>query len=178
MSVALAIVCGQMHAHCNFSTCHPSYPQASPPDHPFLVLGLLALSPGFLVLLRLVTILVTILGISLCFSRVRRGRALRSRGFRLGDYDAISVTRSRSERHNTTILVGTTDAFGAGGELECQLLRTLARRILGPGTRVSTRISSTMDSVYSITVGEYLAIDKAVSVSRSTCVHLRRLDRP
>ena len=48
----------------------------------------------------------------------------------LGDHDTVSVTLSRNERHKTTILVGTTDAFGARGELDCQLLRALARRSL------------------------------------------------
>jgi hypothetical protein len=113
-----------MHAHC-----HPSYP--SLPHHPFLVLGLLAVR--ILVLLRQVTILVTILGICPRLylpRRARRGRVLH-RGFRLGDYDTIPVTHIRNERHNTTILVGTTSAFDAGGELDGQLLRTLASRILG-----------------------------------------------
>ena len=95
------------------------------PDHPLLVLGLIALSHGVLVLLRLVnslitslvTSLVTILAICLCLYRVRRGRALRS-GSRLGDYDAISETRIRNERCKTTVLVGTTCAFGASGELD------------------------------------------------------------
>ena len=50
---------------------------------------------------------------------------------RLRDYDAISITRSRSERYETTILVGTTSAFDTVGELDGKLLRTLARRALG-----------------------------------------------
>ena len=136
---------GQMHMHCNFTTCHPSCP--SLPHHPFLVLGLLVVS--HLVLLRLVTIL----GICMYISRVRRGRdriVLHS-GSRLGDYDAISITCTRNERCKTTILVGTTSAFRALGELDGQLLRTLARRILE--IRVSTRVRSTMDSVYIFTVG-------------------------
>jgi hypothetical protein len=58
------------------------------------------------------------------------GRTLRSSS-RLGDYDAISITRSRNERYKTTILAATTLAFGVVGELEGQLLRTLVRRILG-----------------------------------------------
>ena len=121
-----------MRANARVSPPATSY--HSLPDHPLLVLGLLALSHGVLVLLRLVTILVailvTILAICLCLSRVRRGRALRS-GFRLGDYDAISETRIRNERCKTTVLGGTTRAFGAGGELDGQLLRSFARRVLG-----------------------------------------------
>ena len=120
-----------MRAHCNFTgftTCHPSHP--SLPNHPFLVLGLVG--PSRLVCLRLVSIL----GTCLCLFRVRRGRALLSAsasasGIRLGDYDAISITRSRNERYKTTVLVATTSAFGVVGELEGQLLRTLARRVLG-----------------------------------------------
>jgi hypothetical protein len=108
--------------------------RASPPatsyhsllDHPLPVLGVPALSHGVLVLLRLVTIL----AICLCLYRVRRSRVLRS-GFRLGDYDAISETRIRNERCKTTVLIGTTSTFDAGGELDGQLLRTLARRVLG-----------------------------------------------
>jgi hypothetical protein len=95
----------------------PATSYHSLPDHPLLVLGLSALSHGVLVLLRLVAILVSILAICLCLSRVRRARVLRS-GFRLGDYDAISETRIRNERSKTTVLVGTTSAFGAGGELD------------------------------------------------------------
>jgi hypothetical protein len=95
----------------------PATSYDSLPDHPLLVLGLPALSHGVLVLLRLVAILVSILAICLCLSRVRRARVLRS-GFRLGDYDAISETRIRNERSKTTVLVGTTSAFGAGGELD------------------------------------------------------------
>jgi hypothetical protein len=102
-----------------------------------MVLGLHAVS--LLVLRRLASLLgllrlVTILGICprLCLSRVRRGgdrRVLHS-GSRLGDYDAISITRTRNERCKTTILVGTTSAFRASGELDGKLLRTLARRVL------------------------------------------------
>ena len=116
------------------TTCHPSYP--SLPHHPFLVLGLLVVTR--LGLLRLVTILVTALVIFLgiCLrlrlSRIRRGRVRRvlHSGSRLGDYDAISITRTRNERCKTTILVGTTRAFRASGELDGQLLRTLARGVL------------------------------------------------
>ena len=75
--------------------------------------------------------LITSLGICLCLCPVRRGRALSSGiRVRLGDYDAISITSSRNERYKTTILVGTTSAFDAIGELDAQLLRTLARRTL------------------------------------------------
>jgi hypothetical protein len=49
----------------------------------------------------------------------------------LRDYDAISITPIRNDRYKTTILVGTTSAFDAVGELDAQLLRTLAGRILG-----------------------------------------------
>ena len=111
-----------MHAHCNFTTCHPSRP--SLPHHHFLAIGLVGCS--IQVCLRLVTIL----GICLCFSAVRRGRALLS-GIRLRDYGAISIARSRNERYKTTFLVATTSAIGAVGELDGQLLRTLARRCLG-----------------------------------------------
>jgi hypothetical protein len=74
----------------------------------------------------------------------------------LRDYDAISITPIRNERYKTTILVGTTSAFDAVGELDRQLLRTFAGRTL-------------------ITVGDYLAIGKAGP--RSTWIHLRRLDQ-
>jgi hypothetical protein len=118
-----------MRGHYNLTTCHPSQP--SLPDHPFLVLGLVVLD-----CLRLVSVLgtclVSILGICLWLPRVRRGRALLSAsGIRLGDYDAISITRSRNERYKTTILAATTLAFGVVGELEGQLLRAFVRRILG-----------------------------------------------
>jgi len=124
---------GQMHAHCNFTgftACHPSHP--SLPDHPCLLIELVGRS--LLVCLRLPTILPTILGICLYLFRVRRGRALLS-GFRLRDYDAISITRSRNERCKTTILVGTTTAFDVVGELDGQLLRTFVRRFLGDMTQ-------------------------------------------
>jgi hypothetical protein len=111
-----------MHARCNFTACHPSHP--SLPHHHFMAIDL----GGHILLVYLR--LVTILGICLYLFRVRsRGRALRS-GFRLGDYDAISITRSRNERRKTTILVGTATAFDAVGELDGQLLRTFVRRIL------------------------------------------------
>lgn len=117
---------------CNITTCHAS--QLSLPDHPFLVLGLVG--TGLLVRIRLfrvrlvlVRLVLVRLGICLSLCPVRRGRTLLS-SIRLGDYDAISVTRSRSERYKTTILVGTTSAFNAIGELDAQLLRTLARRTL------------------------------------------------
>ena len=75
---------------------------------------------GLLALLRLVTIL----PICLCLPRVRsRGRALLG-AFRLRDYDAISKSSIRNERGKTTILLATTDAFRAVGELDGQLLRT------------------------------------------------------
>ena len=70
--------------------------------------------------------------------RVRRGRALLG-GIRLGDYDAISITRSRNERYKTTILVATTGAFDTVGELGGQLLRTLARRCLGDKSQYEDR---------------------------------------
>jgi hypothetical protein len=64
------------------------------------------------------------------FLLVPRGIALRIiSGLR--DHDTIPVTHIRNERHNTTILLGTTTALGAGGELDGQLLRTLASRVLG-----------------------------------------------
>jgi hypothetical protein len=68
----------------------------------------------------------------LCFILVRviRGGTLRI-SFRLRDYDAISITPIRNERYKTTILVGTTSAFDAVGELDRQLLRTFAGRTLG-----------------------------------------------
>ena len=76
--------------------------------------------------------LVTILGIRVYLSRVRRGRDRRVlySGSCLGDYDAISITCTRNERCKTTILVGTTSAFRASGKLDGQLLRTLARGVL------------------------------------------------
>lgn len=95
-----------MHAHCSFTTCHPSRP--SLPDHPIqrpaarllvlrrlvsiLVLRLLA---RLLVLLRLATIM----SICMYLSRVRRGRGCRvlHSGFPLGDYDTISRIRTRNE---------------------------------------------------------------------------------
>jgi len=85
--------------------------------HGLVTLSLVTL--GRLALLRLVTIL----AICLCLPRVRRGRALLC-AFRLGDYDAISKTSIRNERGKTTILVATTNAFRAVGELDGQLLRT------------------------------------------------------
>ena len=59
------------------------------------------------------------------------GRTLRSIFRRLGDYEAISITRSHNDRYKTTILVATTGAFGAVGQLEARLLRTSGVRILG-----------------------------------------------
>jgi hypothetical protein len=124
MSVALVSLCARADARAlQLPTCHPSHP--SLPDHPFLVTLSLRASR------RLVTtILVTILGICLYRCHGRRGRALLS-GCRLGDYGAISITLIRNERYKATILVGTTNAFDAVGELEAQGLRTLARRCLG-----------------------------------------------
>jgi hypothetical protein len=57
------------------------------------------------------------------FSHVLRGRTLHVIS-RLRDYDAISVIVIRNERYKATILVGTTTAFGAVGELDAQGLRT------------------------------------------------------
>ena len=122
---------------CDITTCHAS--QLSLPDHPFLVLGLVGtgllvrirLFRVRLVLVRLVLVRLVLVRLGICLSLcpVRRGRTLLS-SIRLGDNDAISITRSRSERYKTTILVGTTSAFNAIGELDTQLLRTLARRTL------------------------------------------------
>ena len=134
MSVALVSPCARADALApQLHRLHhlpPFTPFSS--NHPFLVLGLVG--PSRLVCLRLVSIL----GTCLRLFRVRRGRALLSAspsasasGIRLGDYDAISIARSRNERYKTTILVATTSAFGVVGELEGQLLRTLARRALG-----------------------------------------------
>jgi hypothetical protein len=111
---------------------HPSQP--SLPDHPLLV-GLVGPTGSPLVRVRLGTTLVaiclgTILGTCRSLCPVRRGRAILS-GIRLRDYDAISITPIRNDRYKTTILVGTTSAFDAVGELDAQLLRTLAGRILG-----------------------------------------------
>jgi hypothetical protein len=55
--------------------------------------------------------------------RVLKGRTFHGIS-RLRDYDAISVTAIRNERYKATILVGTTSAFGAIGELDAQGLRT------------------------------------------------------
>jgi len=100
-----------MHAHCIFTTCHPSH--HSLPRHPFDLAG-----PSLLLWISLVTI-------RLCLPPVRRGRIC------LGDYDAISVTRSRDERRKATILVATTNAFDTVGELDRQLFRRVfGRRFL------------------------------------------------
>ena len=49
----------------------------------------------------------------------------------MGDYDTISVTRSRDERCKATILVATTNAFDTVRELDCQLFRRVfGRRFL------------------------------------------------
>lgn len=64
------------------------------------------------------------------FFLVPRGRTLRIIS-RLADHDAISITRSRNKRCNTAILVLTTKAFYALGELDGQLLRTCICRTLG-----------------------------------------------
>lgn len=165
-----------MRVHCNFTSSHHSQPS---PDHPFLVIRCIA--PSLLVRRRLagirvrglatVTIMATIIaclrlatiqGISLFFL-ARRGRLLRS-GLRLGDCDAISISCGRYERCNTKILVGTTCAFDAVGELGGQLLRTAALRVLGDMSQYA-RISNTMDSMYFITVVNHLAIRKDTSRS-------------
>jgi hypothetical protein len=143
MSVALVSLCARADARAlHLPTCHPSHP--SLPDHPFLValclrvvrrlattmLATTVLVTTILVTTILVTILVTILGICLFRCPGRRGRALLS-GCRLGDYGAISITLIRNERYKATILVGTTNAFDAVGELDAQGLFTFVRRILG-----------------------------------------------
>jgi hypothetical protein len=130
-NVCGAFLCGQMHAHCNFTSFtsyHPSQP--SLPDHPFLVLASGLAGPSLLVLVCLATVLAICRWLSpVC----TRGRVLRSAsGFRrLGDHHAISITRSRDERCKTEILGATTNAFDVRGQLDGQFLSTLARRILG-----------------------------------------------
>jgi hypothetical protein len=109
-------------------TCHPSQP--SLPDHPFVVIGLVGAARPATSILSLLLILglllarLAILGsISLCLPRVRVGsRALRS-GSSLGDYNAVSITRSRNERYKTKLPRGPTSALRAVGQLNGQLLR-------------------------------------------------------
>jgi len=84
--------------------------QIPSPDHPFPVLGLVARSFRGLLRVRLDTIL----GICLLLCLVRSGRALRG-GFRLGDYDTISITRRRGERYKTKLFGATTSAFDVLG---------------------------------------------------------------
>jgi hypothetical protein len=48
----------------------------------------------------------------------------------LGEYEAISVTLIRGDRHKTTVPVAPTSAFGVVGELEGQLFRICGRGIL------------------------------------------------
>ena len=116
--------------------------QPSLPDHPFLALRVVA-AVRILALLLLLVCLVTILGtclclvalrICLCLCRVRSGRGLPS-AFRLANHGAVSITRSRDERYNTALVVLTSSALGAAGQLETQLLRTCTRRSLGNMTQ-------------------------------------------
>ena len=144
---------------------HPDLSQPPLPDHPFLVLGLVALRR---VCLRLVIILGICLRLArrvicLQISPVRSGRALPS-GPRLADYDAISRTPGRNERCKTTILVLTTRAFYAAGELDGHIFRAFGRGFLVDIESVRGQ-SSTMGSMYIITVGVrvYLATDKVFS---------------
>jgi hypothetical protein len=48
----------------------------------------------------------------------------------LGEYEAISITLIRSDRHKTTVPVVPTSAFGVVWELEGQLFRICGRGIL------------------------------------------------
>jgi hypothetical protein len=108
-------------------TCHPS--QQPFPDHPLVVLGLVAAIAVATRILILILNLLAILGCGtacLCLSRIRTsGRALPS-GVRLRDYHAISITRSRDERYKTKLPGAPTAAFRVLGELDRKLLRTLA----------------------------------------------------
>jgi hypothetical protein len=127
-----------MAGRCRPTATSPHSSQLSLPDHPFLVLV-----PSIRVCIRLATIQATvlgiclvlvrlgiILGICLCLSPVRSGRALRS-GFRLGEYHTISITRIVNDRHEAKIPAGPTIAFGVVGELEGRRLRTCALGNLG-----------------------------------------------
>jgi len=150
-----------MHAAFQFHHLPPSQPPFH--GHPFHLLGLVALRRLALNRLR------TLHSIWLRLSTARRVRASSSSGLR--DHDAISITRSRNERCNTTILAAATNAFDAVRELDRQLLRTIVRRILG--LAVSTRIRRTIDSMYSITVDDHLCRDKVASRSGWIDFHSR-----
>jgi hypothetical protein len=125
-----------MAGQCTPTATSPHSSQLS--LHPFLVLA-----PSIRVCIRLATILATvmgiclvlvrlgiILGICLCLSPVRRGRALRS-GFRLGEYHTITITRIVNDRDEAKIPAGPTIAFGVVGELEGRRLRACALGNLG-----------------------------------------------
>src|SRR5260370_30734959 len=101
-----AFVHGQMHAHCDYTICHPSFPFISSSSFSCPPWASRPQSSGFWFCLA------TIPRIFLPLSPVCRGGAFLS-SFHLGDYDTISVTHSRNECHKTKILVTATIAFGA-----------------------------------------------------------------
>jgi hypothetical protein len=119
--------------------CTPTVNPSSPPfpDH----LGLVATRSLLFARRAVCLLLVTNLGIRMLFVRlvtfvtirrlglspVRGGRVLRS----LAEYDAISNTILRHERHNTTISGFPTTAFRLFGELQGQRIRTRSSWILG-----------------------------------------------
>ena len=94
------------------------------------------------------------------------------------EYDTFSVTRSRNKRRRATIPIAATNAFDAVGELDGQLLHTVALKILGDMSQYEDKKYDGQTGqcvLIVITIVDRLSINEVFS--HCTCIHLRYLDR-